>query len=63
MRALFSAKDLSKTGVADFTQVGSTNLDSGTAVTKAEVTARLNLIEEKLNALLGQTATTFSCPT
>ena len=63
MRTLLSAKDLTKTAVADFTQVGSTTAVTGTAVTKAEVAARLNLIEDKINELFGQTATTFSCPT
>jgi len=63
VRTLLSATDLTKTVEADFTQVGSTTADTGTAVTKAEVVARLNLIEEKINGLFGQTATTFSCPT
>jgi len=63
VRTLLSAADLTKTVEADFTQVGSTTADTGTAVTKVEVAARLNLIEEKINGLFGQTATTFSCPT
>ena len=63
MRTLLSAKDLSITAETDFTQLGTTTADTGTAVTRAEVTARLNLIEDKINELFGQTATTFSCQT
>ena len=36
--------------------------DIGMAAAKADVITQLNLIENKINALVGQTATTLPCP-
>jgi len=62
VRSLLATRDLTKTAASDFTTVGTTG-NGGNAVSKADLTARLNLIEDKFNTILGQTTTTFSCPT
>ena len=62
VRSLLATRDLTKTAASDFTTIGTTG-SGGNAVSKADLTARLNLIEDKFNTILGQTTTTFSCPT